>query len=81
MTSFEPGHPARLIHDRVTTLGTGVDGAIRRLSATFEVRGLPSKLTSYDNATVGSGAVVNEVQFAHNGFAQLTRATSLTRGA
>ena len=73
MTSFEPGHPARLIHDRVTTLGTGVDGAIRRLSTTFEVRGLPSKLTSYDNATVGSGSVVNEVQFAYNGFAQLTK--------
>ena len=34
---------------------------------------MPSKLTSYDNATVGSGAVVNEVQFAYNGFAQRTR--------
>lgn len=63
----------RLTQDRVTTLGTGVDGAVRRLSATFDVRGLPSLLTSHDHATVGSGSVVNQVQFAYNGFAQLTR--------
>ena len=30
------------------------------------------KVTSYDNATVGSGNVVNEVQLAYNDFAQLT---------
>ena len=71
----------RLIHDRVTTLGTGVDGAIRRLSAAFEVRGLPSTLTSYDNATVGSGSVVNEVRFAYNGFAQVTRDYQAHAGA
>jgi len=30
-----------------------------------EVRGLVEKVTSYDNATVGQGSVVNEVQFAY----------------
>ncbi|MBS0205278.1 MAG: RHS repeat-associated core domain-containing protein [Planctomycetes bacterium] len=62
----------RLIHDRVTTLGTGVDGAIQRLSTNYEVRGLRLTLTSYDNATVGSGSIVNQVQFAYNNFGQLT---------
>lgn len=59
------------IHDRVTTLGTGVDGAVRRISTTYEVRGMREKITSYDSATVGSGSIVNEVQFAYNDFGQI----------
>ena len=43
----------RLLHDRVTTLGTDIDGAVRRTSTTYEVRGMREKVTSYDNATVG----------------------------
>lgn len=62
----------RRTQDRVTTLGTGVDGAVRRIATTFEVRGMRENITSYDNATVGSGSVVNDVQFAYNDFAQLT---------
>jgi len=34
----------RMIHDRVTSLGTSVEGAVRRLSATFDVRGLVKNL-------------------------------------
>ena len=61
----------RVIHDRVTTLGTGVDGAIRRLSTAYDVRGLTSKLTSWNNASVNSGDVVNECQMTYNSFMQL----------
>jgi RHS repeat-associated protein len=61
----------RQLNDRITTLGTGVDGAIRRLSYTYEVRGMAQNITSYDNATVGLGSVVNDVQLAYNSFAQL----------
>jgi hypothetical protein len=61
---------ARLLHDRVTTLASGVDGAIRRLTATYGVNGL-TKLTSWDNAAVGSGAVVNEVELVYNEFGQI----------
>jgi RHS repeat-associated protein len=62
----------RLLHDRVTTLATGVDGAVRRISRSYEIRGMLEKLTSWDNATVGTGSVVNEVQNAYNGFGQLS---------
>lgn len=62
----------RQIHDRVTTLGSGVDGSIRRISMTYEVRGMLQNVTSYNNATVGSGSVVNDVQHAYNSFSQLT---------
>ena len=61
----------RQTHDRVTALGTGVDGAIRRLSTGYEVRGMKSKLTSWNNASVTSGDVVNESVFVFNSFRQL----------
>jgi len=61
----------RQIHDCVTTLGSGVDGTVRRISFTYEVRGMMLNATSYNNATVGSGTVVNDVQQAYNSFAQL----------
>jgi len=50
----------------------GVDCAVRRLAMTYDVRGLREDLTSYDNAAVGSGTIVNDVQFAYNDFSQLT---------
>jgi hypothetical protein len=55
--------------DKVTTLAAGVDGAVRRTSQSYEVRGLVEKVTSHSAATGGS--VVNEVQNAYNSFAQL----------
>jgi hypothetical protein len=45
----------------VTTFGTGVDDAVKRIARTYEVRGMLLKITSYDNAAVGSGSVLNEV--------------------
>ena len=58
--------------DRVTTPGSGVDGAMRPISSTNEVRGMRESVTSYDNATVGSGSIVNDTKFTYNNFAQLT---------
>lgn len=37
----------RQTHDRVTTLGSEVDGAERRISPTYEVRGMRESVTSY----------------------------------
>ncbi|MFO0868114.1 MAG: hypothetical protein U0935_04140 [Pirellulales bacterium] len=60
------------IQDRITTLAAGVDGTVRRISTSFEVRGMREKITkSWNAATVGSGSVVNEVQFAYNDFGQV----------
>jgi hypothetical protein len=68
-------------HDRVTTLGDGVDGTVRRISRTYDVRGLRAKLTSWDNAAVGSGSVVNEIEFAHDGFGLLASEAQSHSGA
>ncbi len=61
----------RMTQDRVTSVGTGVDGAVRRIAMTYEVRGMRETLTSYDHPDIGSGNVVNEVLFAYNDFSQL----------
>ncbi|MAG92702.1 MAG: hypothetical protein CMJ48_02975, partial [Planctomycetaceae bacterium] len=58
----------RLIHDRVTTLGTGLDGAVKRISWTYDALDRPEKVTTYDNATVGSGSIVNEIQSEYDKF-------------
>ncbi|HTN01536.1 MAG TPA: hypothetical protein VL132_06650 [Planctomycetaceae bacterium] len=49
-----------------------VNDAVRRTATTYEVRGMKASLTRYDHPTVGSGSVVNDVQFAYNDFGQLT---------
>jgi RHS repeat-associated protein len=58
----------RLNSDEVTTLGSGVDGAVRKLTFTYNTQGLAEKFTSRD----ASNAIVNEVQRAYNGLGQLT---------
>ena len=60
----------RINQDRVTTLATGIDGAVLRLEAAYDVRGQLQKITSLDNATVDTGTIVNQVQFAYNDFGQ-----------
>jgi YD repeat-containing protein len=61
----------RMTQDRVTTLGGGVDGRVRRVGVTYDVRMLLSTVTSYDNATVGSGSVLNQVQRDYNDLRQI----------
>ncbi len=69
--AFDFDKLGRQTQDGVTTFGTGVDGAVRRIDSAFEVRGMLVRLTSWNGETVGSGSVVNEVTFVFNDFAQL----------
>ncbi|NUQ66465.1 MAG: hypothetical protein HUU20_28725, partial [Pirellulales bacterium] len=71
--AYEFDRLGRLIHDRVTTVGTGVDNAALRISSAYDVRGLVEKKTTYDSPTVGSGSVVNEVVFEYNETGQLIK--------
>ncbi|NBR87751.1 MAG: hypothetical protein EBS84_19395 [Proteobacteria bacterium] len=71
----------RLLNDRVTTPGSGVDTAVLRVSRAYEVRGMVTSVTSYDNATVGSGSVVNEVKSEYNDFSQLVNEYQSHAGA
>ena len=62
----------QILHDAVTALGTDVDGSVRRISTTYNNRGLEETVTSWDDATTGSGAVVNEVKWDYDAFNQVT---------
>ncbi|NNJ26204.1 hypothetical protein LzC2_22850 [Planctomycetes bacterium LzC2] len=56
--------------DRVETLGTGVDGAVRRVETAYDDRGLPERMTCFD-APYG-GFHVNEVTREHDEWNRLT---------
>ncbi len=59
----------RLKSDRVTALGDGVDGAVRAIGRSYDERGQLEKVTSYSDP--GMTPVLNEVQYAYNGFGQV----------
>jgi len=59
----------RMTADAVTTLGSGVNGAIRRIEIAYDGQGNGYLLTSYDAATAGN--IVNQVQQTFNGLGQL----------
>jgi hypothetical protein len=42
---YEFDNLGRLLHDRVTTLGTGVDGAVRRISTIYNIVGQMEKIS------------------------------------
>lgn len=60
----------RIVADAVTTLGAGVDGAVRRIETAYDTAGRAFLFTSFDAASGGN--IVNQVQREFNGFGQLT---------
>jgi YD repeat-containing protein len=59
----------RVVSDAVTTLGAGVDGAVRRVEYAYDGQGNAYQVTSYNAA--GGGSVVHQVRRAFNGLGQL----------
>jgi RHS repeat-associated protein len=62
----------RETHRRISTLDGDFDGAVRRISRTYNSRGMPELVTQYDNATVGSGSVVDQVKFSYESWGKLS---------
>jgi RHS repeat-associated protein len=60
----------RRISDTVITLGTGVNGAVRRIETAYDALGNATSVTSFNAATGGSA--VNQVVRAFTSFGQLT---------
>jgi RHS repeat-associated protein len=69
----------RLVSDAVTTLGSGVDGSVRRIEYAYDGQGNQYLITSYDSASGGS--VVNQILRQYNGLGQLTAEYQSTSGA
>jgi hypothetical protein len=68
-----------LIIDVLTTLGSGVDGAVRRMEIAYDTQGNPYLVTSFDAASGGN--IVNQVQRKFNGFGQLIQEWQSHSGA
>ena len=60
-------------HRRITTLAAGFDGDVRRISTTFDSLGRVQEVTQYDNATVGSGSVTDQVKYTYDGWGGVTK--------
>ncbi len=60
----------RLTHRRATTIpSSGYDSfnaAVKRISTTYDSRGFVQKVTQWDNATVGSGSITDEVAYTYD---------------
>ena len=69
----------RVVSDAVTTLGSSVDGSVRRIETAYDSQGKPYLLTSYDAAFGGN--IVNQVQRNYNGLGQLTTEYQSHNGA
>jgi RHS repeat-associated protein len=64
--------------DAATVIAAGVDDAVRQIGLSYEVRGMVQKVTSYSD--LGT-TVLNQVQNAYNGFAQLAAQYQAHAGA
>jgi RHS repeat-associated protein len=60
----------RQIEDAVTAFGTGIDEAVKRITTTYEARGMVATVTSHD--ALSGGSVLNEVAYAYDDFGQLS---------
>ena len=74
----------RLRHDYVTAFGTNIDERVKRLTTQYEVRGMPSVLstcmTALPNQTASGGGVINQVALQYNAFGQLIKDTQCHAG-
>jgi RHS repeat-associated protein len=66
---------------RATVLGTGINAAVRRIALEYTDCGKLSKVSSHNNATVGSGTIVNQVALSYNAFNQLIEDAQSHSGA
>ncbi len=69
----------RLTSDAVTTLGSGVDGSVRRIEYGYDALGNVSLITSYDAASGGS--IVNQVLDVYTSLGQMTAEYQSVSGA
>ena len=61
----------RLTIDKVSTLGTGVDGWARRIDRVYEIRGMVEKITTYSDTSASTA--VNEVLREYNDLGMLDK--------
>ena len=69
----------RVTGDIVSTLGTGIDGALRRVGTTYNTQGQIDRITNYSD--VAAITVTSELARQYNGLMQTTREYQSVAGA
>ncbi|MBN8625787.1 MAG: RHS repeat-associated core domain-containing protein, partial [Planctomycetes bacterium] len=69
----------RLVIERVVTLGSGVDGAVRRVETVYDSRGRVETRTNYSAPT--GGTIVNQLKYEYDAFGRVTREYQSHSGA
>ena len=64
---------SRETHFRITNLATNFDGAVRRVSTTYNNRGFAELVTQYTDYVVGQGDVVDEVKFNYEDWGEVSK--------
>jgi len=59
-------------HRRATTIASGFDDTVERISTSYDSHGRVELITSWDTAATGSGSVLNEIKYAFDGWGNLT---------
>ena len=59
--------------ERLTTVGSGVDDAVKQLVWTYADSGRVQRITSRDSGTADAGSVVNEVKFTYDDLGALSK--------
>ena len=67
--------------DAITTLGSGVDGSVRRLETAYDTQGNAYLFTSYSNPNGGPANIVNQVQQSFDGQDNMTAEYQAHSGA
>lgn len=62
----------RVSHFRLTTVASGFDSTVRRISLTYDILSRLTRVTQWDNASAGSGTVLNEVAYSYDDWSNRT---------
>ena len=65
----------------MTVLGSGLNGNVRRISRTYDALDRLRKVTSVNNATVGSGTTQNELEYEYDRYDTVSKVWQEWTGA
>lgn len=64
---------ARETNRRATTISSGFDDTVKRISLAYDTHGRVDTVTQYDNASVGSGTALDQVKYTYDAWGNVEK--------